>query len=131
MNRNKIALRALGIALIFLAETGCNGVKVEDTKNSTHYEEPVKVSGDTINVTDVKGNKQGLWIEQFTIKNRVIEKTMFFKDNLLNGVYSEQCDSVFSLSGEYKNGKREGIWKVMINGQIDSILFSGDRSMPK
>ena len=121
MNRYKYNLFSNRKGLLYLLVIGtflqlrCSYNKSPENSNANiKSENSAPIIVDTVvqnlheqtNYTDANGFKQGIWVKEW--RGKMIEKTTY-EDDLLDGYYIS-LESGGGLEGNYKIGKREGIF---------------------
>jgi antitoxin component YwqK of YwqJK toxin-antitoxin module len=131
--------------LIFLAACARDPKMAPNTTLTEKKEAPKEMkdaatgyrnTGDTINIIDTQGKKQGKWIEEFPTDNPFpenkgaihfmsIARSMYYVNGILDSIYVEYDKYVEKprLTGHYKLGKKDGEWKYFLMGRTMTEVY--------
>ncbi|MBQ0740766.1 hypothetical protein J9332_41470, partial [Aquimarina celericrescens] len=75
----------------------------------------------------MKGQKVGEWLVFrdlfYGLKLAFVAN---YKRNKLNGYYFESDNHPYSKEGYYKNGKKQGVWKIKEAGNVMEVTFKNN-----
>ncbi|GGX15604.1 hypothetical protein [Aquimarina muelleri] len=60
------------------------------------------------------------------LESMFIAKVVNYKNDVMNGYYFESDNHTYSKEGYYKNGKKQGVWKIKEAGNVMEVTFKNN-----